>query len=102
MVQEMITAVKDAEKKAEEIIEDGKKQSAKLITTAKENAKLRELQTIEKLKTEKERVIEEERARLKAFEEAEAALIVEDVADIQKRVAEKEENAILEIMKNFY
>lgn len=102
MVQEMITAVKDAEKKAEEIIEDGKKQSAKLIATAEENAKLRELQTIEKLKTEKERVIEEERTRLRAFEEAEAALIVEDVADIQKRVAEKEENAILEIMENFY
>ncbi len=102
MVQEMITAVKEAETKAEGIIVDAEAQKKQLIADAKQKAiddKMAAIQMIDETKVSK---LAEQKLQLEKATEEANALISKEVSDLEVAVKEKENQGIEAIMKNFY
>lgn len=102
MVQEMITAVKDAEDKAENILAEAEIQRKQLIDEAKKKAEAEKVATIQNLKDEKDRLLAEKKKQLDEAGKEADKLIEDEVKNLRESVKDKKEQGIEAVMKNFY
>lgn len=102
MVQEMINAVKDAEKKAAEMVEAAEKDSVSLIRETENKAKELKKKAKSEMQIKGDELLADKVKEYEADEGRVAKEMDEEIKSIIDDAKTKEENAIEEVLKNLY